>query len=80
MKLIQFIYNHITDSTKYRFVIHTQEYEFINTGFNELSFNELFQIVGIALLDCEVKEILCKDNKCRIEVEINVTMGHDRRN
>lgn len=69
MKLIQFIYSHIKDSKKYRFVIHTKECDFINTGFNEISFYELFQIVGIALSDYEVKQVLCMENKCRIEVE-----------
>lgn len=80
MKLKQFIYNHIKDSTKYRFVIQTQECDFINTSGKELAFYELFQIVGIALLDCEVKVIFFKDNKCRIVVEINDTMGQNRRN
>lgn len=70
MKLRQFIYNHIKDSKKYRFVIHTHESDFINTSFNEISFYELFQIVGITLLDCEVKEVRCNENKCRIEVLI----------
>lgn len=72
MKLIQFINNHITDSEKYRFVIYTKECDFINTSSKELSFYELFQIVGMSLLDCEVKLILFKDNKCSIEVVINV--------
>ena len=70
MKLRQLIYNHIKDSKKYRFVIHTKESDFINTSFNEISFYELFQIVGIALLDCEVKDVRCNENKCRIEVLI----------
>lgn len=73
MKLIQIINNHITDSEKYRFVIRTKEYDFINTSSKELSFYELFQIVGMSLLDCEVKVILFKDNKCSIEVVINVS-------
>lgn len=68
MKLREFIYNHIKDSKKYRFVIHTKESDFINTSFNEILFYELFQIIGIALLDCEVKEVRCNENKCRIEV------------
>lgn len=69
MELRQFINNYIKDSKKYRFVIHTQECDFINTGANEISFYELFQIVGITLLDCEVKEVLCNENICKIEVE-----------
>lgn len=69
MELRKFINNYIKDSEKYRFVIHTQECDFINTGDNEISFYELFQIVGITLLDCEVKEVLCKENICKIEVE-----------
>lgn len=73
MKLIQFINNHIKDSKKYRFVIRTKEYDFINTSFKKLSFYELFQIVGKSLLDCEVKVIIFKDNKCNIEVVINVS-------
>lgn len=69
MELRQFINNYIKASKKYRFIIHTQECDFINTGANEISFYELFQIVGITLLDCEVKEVFCKENICKIEVE-----------
>lgn len=69
MELRQFINNNIKDSKKYRFIIHTQECDFINTGANEISFYELFEILGITLLDCEVKEVLCKENICKIEVE-----------
>lgn len=69
MELRCFINNCIKDSKKYRFVIHTQECDFINTGNNEISFYELFQIIGITLLDCEVKEVLFKENICKIEVE-----------
>lgn len=69
MELREFINNYIKDSKKFRFVIHTQECDFINTGANEISFYELFQIVGLTLLDCEVKEVLCKENICKIEVE-----------
>ena len=69
MELRRFINHYIKDSKKYRFVIHTQECDFINTGANEISFYELFQIVGITLLDCEVKEVLCEENICKIEVE-----------
>ena len=69
MELRRFINNYIKASKKYRFLIHTQECDFINTGANEISFYELSQIVGLTLLDCEVKEVLCKENICKIEVE-----------
>lgn len=74
MTLRQFIYNHIKDSKKYRFVIYIKECDFkecdfINTSFNEISFYDLFQIVGVALLDYEVKEVRCNENRCKIEVE-----------
>lgn len=70
MELREFINNYIKDSKKiYRFVIHTQECDFINTGANEISFYELSQILGLTLLDCEVKEVLFKENICKIEVE-----------
>lgn len=69
MELRGFIIIHIKDSKKYRFILHTQGYDFINTGSNELSFYELFQIVGLSLLGCEVKEIISKENLYKIEVE-----------
>lgn len=70
MELRDFINHYIKVSKKkYRFIIHTQECDFINTGANEISFYELFQIVGITLLDCEVIDVLCKENICKIEVE-----------
>ena len=61
MELRRFINIHIKDSKKYRFVLHTQGYDFINTGNIEFSFYELFQLVGL-LLGCEVKEIISKEN------------------
>lgn len=69
MELRKFINIHIKDSQKYRFVVHTQECDFINTGDFEISFRELFKIVGLTLLDCEVKEVICKENIYKIEVE-----------
>lgn len=69
MELRRLINIHIHDSKKYRFVIHTQGYDFINTGDIELSFCELFKIVGLSLLGCEVKEISYKENVYKIEVE-----------
>ena len=69
MELRKFINIHIHDSKKYRFVLHTQGYDFINIGDNEFSFCELFQIVGLSLLGCEVKEIIYKENIYKIEVE-----------
>lgn len=69
MELRKFINNHIKDSNKYRFVLHTQDCDFINTGSFEMSFYELFKIVGLILLECEVKEVICKENLYKIEVE-----------
>ena len=69
MELRRFINIHIYDSKKYRFVLHTQGYDFINTGDIEFSFCELFQILGLSLLGCEVKEIITKENLYKIEVE-----------
>lgn len=69
MELRKFINNHIKDRNKYRFVISTQNYDFINTGNNEISFYELFNIVGLALLEAEVKEFICKDIIYKIEVK-----------
>lgn len=69
MELRTFINTHIKDSNKYRFVLHTQECDFINTGDFEISFYELFKIVGLILLDCEVKEIIVIENLYKIEVE-----------
>ncbi len=69
MELRQFINNNIKDSKKYRFVLHTQECDFINTGNNEISFYELFQILGLTLLECEIKEVFFKENIYKIEVE-----------
>lgn len=69
MELRSFINIHIKDSKKYRFILHTQGYDFINTGNIEFSFYELFQIVGLSLLGCEVKEIIFKENIYKIEVE-----------
>lgn len=69
MELRRFINIHIKDSKKYRFVLHTQGYDFINTGDIELSFYELFQLVGLSLLGCEVKEIISNENLYKIEVE-----------
>ncbi len=69
MELRSFINIHIKDSKKYRFVLHTQGHDFINTGNIEFSFYELFQFVGLSLLGCEVKEISSKENLYKIEVE-----------
>ena len=69
MELRKFINNHIKDSQKYRFTLHTQECDFINTGDFEISFMVLFKIVGLTLLGCEVKEVICKENLYKIEVE-----------
>lgn len=69
MELRNFINIHIKGSQKYRFVLHTQECDFINTGDFEISFMDLFNIVGLTLLDCEVKEVICKENIYKIEVE-----------
>lgn len=69
MELRKIINIHIKDSQKYRFVVHTQECDFINTGDFEISFTDLFKITGLTLLDCEVKEVICKENIYKIEVE-----------
>lgn len=69
MELRRFINIHIKDSKKYRFVIHIQACDFINTGDFEISFMELSKIVGLTLLDCEVKEAIYKENIYKIEVE-----------
>lgn len=69
MELRKFINIHIKDSQKYSFVLHTQECDFINTGDFEISFMDLFKIVGLTLLDCEVKEVIYKENIYKIEVE-----------
>ena len=69
MELRKFINIHIKVSQKYRFVLHTQECDFINTGDFEISFMDLLKIVGLTLLDCEVKEVICKENLYKIEVE-----------
>lgn len=69
MELRRFINIHIKDSKKYRFVLHTQGYDFINTGDVEISFCELFKFVGLSLLEGEVKEIIFKENVYKIEVE-----------
>ena len=69
MKLRRFINIHKKIVKKYRFILHRQGYDFINTGNIEISFYELFQIVGLSLLGCEVKEIIFKENLYKIEVE-----------
>lgn len=69
MELRKFIITHIKDSKKYRFILHTQDCDFINTGSFEMSFYELFKIVGLILLECEVKEVIYKENLYKIEVE-----------
>lgn len=69
MELREFIITHIKVSQKYSFIIHTEACDFINTGDFEISFMDLFKIAGLTLLDCEVKEVICKENLYKIEVE-----------
>lgn len=64
----ELFYDDITENVCFSSIDYMSEV--INTSFNEILFYELFQIVGIALLDCEVKEVRCNENKCRIEVLI----------
>lgn len=51
-------YNYVTN--KYRFIISLKNecYDVINTGYQEITFNDLFNICGLWLLNSEVEKCI----------------------
>lgn len=64
MRLIKLINYHYDDTNKFRFVIAFKnlDYDVINTGCEEITFNALYDICGLWLLDKKIEKYIHRED------------------